>query len=159
KSVEDEQANLSYLETILREVALTGKPVVLAEFGWYGGKEKPKFDRGAHPQASEAQQAEYCRHVIETTAGFVTGWRNLGLYDHPQATDCSELTGLLTVDGQVKEWGKTFQQLSKRYAGKRLKEPRISSRPDMDWDACLTSAAAAKEFREKYFKAFTAQKR
>ena len=30
---------------VVREVARPGKPVVLAEFGWYGGG-KPKFDRG-----------------------------------------------------------------------------------------------------------------
>jgi len=66
KTKAGELANMAYLEGIVREVARPGKPVVLAEFGWYGGVEKPKFDKGAHPQASEEQQAEYCRHVIET---------------------------------------------------------------------------------------------
>src|SRR6185295_422279 len=94
-----ELANLSYLESIVREVARPGKPVVLAEFGWYGGAEKPKFDHSAHPQASEDQQAQYCRHVVETSAGFVVGWLNWGFYDHPEANDCSELTGLLTAKG------------------------------------------------------------
>jgi len=154
KSEDDELANLSYLEGIVREVARAGKPVVLAEFGWYGGAEKPKFDKGAHPQASEEKQAEYCRHVIETSAGFVVGWLNWGLYDNSQATDCSELTGLLTVDGKTKAWGKTFQELSTKYRGKTISAAKIGPRPDLDWDACVTSAAAAKQFRDQYFQAF-----
>jgi hypothetical protein len=39
---------------------------------------------------------------------------------HPGATDCSELTGLLRVDGTTKVWGKTFQQLSARYSGTHI---------------------------------------
>jgi beta-galactosidase GanA len=79
KSEDDELANLAYLESIVREVARPGKPVVLAEFGWYGGAEKPKFDKGAHPIGTEEQQAKYLRRVIETSAGFVVGWLNWGL--------------------------------------------------------------------------------
>jgi hypothetical protein len=158
KSEDDELANLSYLEGIVREVAKAGKPVVLAEFGWYGGAEKPKFDKGAHPQASEEKQAEYCKHVIETTSGFVVGWLNWGLYDHPEANDCSELTGLLTAGGKTKAWGKTFQELSAKFRGQPIPPTKIGPRPDLDWDACVTSAAAAKEFREKYFQAFLADR-
>src|SRR5215470_6884933 len=111
---------MAYFERAVSAVARPGKPVALAESGWYGGAEKPKFDKGVHPQASEEQQAEYCRHAIETSAGFVTGWLNWGLYDHPGATDCSELTGLLTADGTTKAWGKTFQELAARHAGTRI---------------------------------------
>ena len=55
----------------------------MAEFGWYGGKEKPKFDHGAHPLGTEEQQASFLKNEIETTSGFVVGWLNWGLYDHP----------------------------------------------------------------------------
>ena len=149
-----EQGNMAYLEGIVREVARAGKPVVLAEFGWYGGAEKPKFDKGVHPPASEEQQAEYCRHAIETSAGFVTGWLNWGLYDHPGATDCSELTGLLTADGTTKAWGKAFQMLSRQYDGKHIDAKNVGARPSLDWDACITSTAATKQFRDEYRKAF-----
>lgn len=159
RSEEDELANLAYLEGIVREVARPGKPVVLAEFGWYGGNEKPRFDKGVHPQASEDQQARYCRHVIETSAGSVTGWLNWGLYDQPEATDCSEQTGLLRVDGETKAWGKTFQELSGRFTGKSPPKPRIGPRPDLDWEASITSAASTKEFRQQYLRAFLAERR
>lgn len=150
---EEERANLAYLESVVREVSLAGKPVVLAEFGWYGGG-KPTFDGGRHPAASEEQHAKYCRQVVATSAGFVVGWLNWGFYDQPEAGDCSQLTGLLTADGKEKEWGKAFRQLAAKHAGRRLEPPAIGPRPNLDWAACLTSTASAAEFREAYLKAF-----
>ena len=158
KSEDDELANLAYLESIVREVARVGKPVVLAEFGWYGGAEKPKFDKGKHPVGTEEQQAKYLRRVVETSAGFVVGWLNWGFYDHPDATDCSELTGLLRVDGTPKAWGRTFQQLSARYAGTRITPATIGARPALDWDACLTSSESTRQFRDQYLKDLLADK-
>ena len=70
-----------------------------------------------------------------------------------------ELTGLLTVDGKVKVWGQTFRRLSHHYAGRRIPQPKIGSRPKLDWDACLTSANAANQFRADYVKAFLADRR
>jgi hypothetical protein len=153
RSPADELANLAYLESVVREAARPGKPVVLAEFGWYGGG-KPKFDGGVHPEATEEQQARYCRQVVETSAGFVTGWLNWGFHDHPQAGDCSELTGLVTVDGRPKAWGKTFKQLSDRFGGKPMPPATTGDRPALDWDALVTSTQAANEFRQKYLDAF-----
>jgi hypothetical protein len=153
----NELANLAYLEGIVREVAKAGKPVVMAEFGWYGGKEKPKFDHGAHPLATEEQQASFLKNEIETSAGFVVGWLNWGLYDHPEATDCSELTGLLGVDGHIKAWGKAFQELSRRYNAKAIAPKRIGHRPDLDWDASITSSAAGNKFRKAYREQFLAE--
>ena len=108
-SADDETRNLDYLETVIREVAQPGKPMVLAEFGWYGGGLPARFNQGRHPSASEEQQARWCREVIETTAGKVVGWLNWGLYDHPEAGDVSQLTGLLTADGRLKAWGQEFK--------------------------------------------------
>jgi hypothetical protein len=154
----DELANLAYLEGIVREMARHGKPVVLAEFGWYGGTQPPKFDRGVHPLGTEEQQARYMRRAIETSEGFVAGWLNWGFHDHPGANDCSELTGLLTADGKVKAWGRTFQQLASHYRGKRITPPQIGARPELDWEACITSNAAAQAFRKEYLKAFLSDK-
>jgi len=151
-------ANLAYLEGLVREVARARKPVVLAEFGWYGGAEKPKFDGGVHPVGTEEQQAKYLRRVVQTSAGFVAGWLNWGFYDHPGANDCSELTGLLHVDGTAKVWGKTFQELSAHYSGTRIPAASIGPRPTMDWNACVTDLASANQFRADYLKAFLADK-
>jgi hypothetical protein len=158
QSEADELGNLAYLESVVREVALTGKPVVLAEFGWYGGG-KPKFDGGIHPAASEEQHANYCRRVVETTAGLAVGWLNWGFYDQPEAKDCSELTGLLTADGRTKAWGREFQQLAAKYRSRRIPPAKLGPRPQLDWAACLTSAASAKQFRDVYLRAFSAEHR
>jgi hypothetical protein len=155
KSEEDEAMNLAYLESVVREVALADKPAVLAEFGWYGGG-KPRFDGGVHPAATEEQQARYCRRVIETSAGFVCGWLNWGFYDAPEAGDCSQFTGLATATGQIKAWGTTFEELAKRFESKPPPMPKTGPRPVLDWDACLTSVQAAREFRQKYYEAFVA---
>ncbi len=152
---QDERANLAYLESVVREVARPGKPVVLAEFGWYGGG-KPKFDHDQHPAASQEQQARYCRRVVETSAGFVVGWLNWGLYDHPQASDCSELTGLLDINGKLKAWGKTFQELAARFAGRRIPFAKIGPRAQLNWDACLSSITSEQDFRKAYLEAFLA---
>jgi len=158
RSEAEELANLAYLECIVHEAARPGKPVILAEFGWYGGA-KPKFDGGRHPEATQEQQARYCRRVVETSAGLATGWLNWGFYDQPEATDCSELTGLLTADGNTKAWGTTFKELAATYNGKRIPPARLGSRPELDWDACLTSMQAEAQFRQKYLEAFLAQGR
>jgi hypothetical protein len=154
KNEQDELANLAYLEGIVREVARAGKPVVLAEFGWYGGSEKPKFDKGAHPIGTEEQQAKYLRRAVQTSAGFVVGWLNWGFYDHPESKDCSELTGLLRVDGTPKAWARTFQQLSGLYRDTHIAPAAIGTRPALDWEACVTDSASANQFRSEYLKAF-----
>jgi hypothetical protein len=154
---EEQLANLAYLESVVREAARPGKPLLLAEFGWYGGG-KPKFDHGTHPPATEEQQARYCRRVIETSAGFVVGWLNWGLCDHPEAGDCSELTGLLTAEGKPKAWGQTFQTLTTRFAQKTIPPARTGPRPALDWDACFTSVQAANQFRSDYLRAFRAER-
>jgi len=152
---ESEERNLAYLESVVREAKQPGKPLVLGEFGWYGGKEKPKFNGGQFPPASEAQQAQYDRKAVETSAGFACGWLNWGFYDQPEANDCSELTGLVTADGKVKAWGVAFKKLAGSYRGKAICPKKTGPRPVMDWDACLSSTAAEKEFLEQYFAVFS----
>jgi hypothetical protein len=158
RSDEEEARNLAYLESVVGAVAQTGKAVIVAEFGWYGGG-KPKFDRGAHPAATEEQQARWCRGLIETTRGLAVGWLNWGFYDQPEATDCSELTGLFTADGQPKAWGRAFQELAREFAGHAVTRNKLGPRPALDWDLCVTSARAGNEYRRSYFEAFTRERR
>jgi len=151
--VEEETRNLAYLESVVREVARPGKPVVIAEFGWYGGG-KPTIDQGRHPFASEAQQAQWCRRAVETTTGLATGWLNWGFFDHPGARDVTEFIGLLTSDGKLKGWGREFQELAARFKAKAIPPAKLGERPALDWDQCLTSLAAGNEFRRQYLESF-----
>ena len=155
RSEEEEVMNMAYLESVVREIARSDKPTVLAEFGFYGGG-KPHFSGGTHPAATEEQQARYCRRVVETSAGFVCGWLNWGFYDDPDAKDVSELTGLLTATGKIKAWGTAFQQLAQKYQDQQFSLPKTGPRPAMNWDACLTSVQAEREFLQKYYEAFLA---
>jgi hypothetical protein len=154
---EDEERNLAYLESVVREVAATGRPVVVAEFGWYGGG-KLTINRGAHPAADEEDQARWCRRAVETTEGLATGWLNWGFYDTPDARDVSQLTGLLTVDGKSKAWAREFQSLSRTFAGKSIAPAQLGRRPSLDWDLLITSPQAGRQFREEYYEAFNAQR-
>jgi hypothetical protein len=153
-STEGLERNLAYLEGVLREAARPGKPLVLGEFGWYGGG-IPHFNNGQFPPATQAQQERYDRRAVETSAPFVCGWLHWGLYDDPDAQDCSELIGLLTADGQPKAWGLTFRNLAAAYSGHWCHAEKPRFRPDMDWEACLTSLAAENQFRQSYFQAFS----
>jgi endo-1,4-beta-mannosidase len=148
---EDEARNLAYLEGVVREVARPGKPVVIAEFGWCGGGQ-PTFAK--HALATEEQQAQWCRKLVESTAGLACGWLNWGFHDHPQASDVSQLTGLITVEGKTKAWGREFKQLSERFGGRKLTAPMVGARPELDWESCITNAKEGTKFRERYFEAW-----
>ncbi len=153
RDAESERRNLAYLESVVREAARPGKPVILAEFGWYGGGQ-PRFDEGRHPAATEAQQARWCRKVIESTIGLACGWLTWGLYDQTEATDVSELTGLYSSDGHLKAWGKEFRELGIALKRTRFQHAESGGRPELDWGACVTSSAFGKAFREEYLKQF-----
>jgi len=145
---DSEKANLSVLESMARECAKPGLPLVLSEFGWYGGGAL----KGG-PVATEEQQAQWCRHVVEVTSPLACGWLNWGMYDNPQATDVSVFTGLFTVDGKEKAWGRTFHQLADQY---RAVAPifQMPDRPDLPWDDCVVSVKAMEDFRNRYLESF-----
>lgn len=145
--------NLSYLEGIVRVVSSCGKPAVLGEFGWYGGG-VPTFDNGHFPPATQQQQAGYDRQVVEISSPFVCGWLNWGLYDDLQATDCSQLIGLLTEAGEVKAWGRSFAGFSVKY-NNRAPAPPAGPWPELNWAACLTNAAAQGAYRQSCYQIFT----
>lgn len=154
---EDEWSNRSYLESVVREVAAPGLPVVVAEFGWYGGG-RLTIDGGSHPAAGEKPQARWCRLAVETTEGLACGWLNWGFHDHPEARDVSQLTGLLTAEGKPKVWAGEFRKLAQRLAAEGTRPATRGPRPALDWDGCITSAQAGRAFRQDYLKAFQADR-
>lgn len=148
-----ETANLAMLEAMARECAKPGLPLVIAEFGWYGGgAAKP----GWNP-ATEEQQAEWCRHLIATTAPLACGWLNWGMHDNPQSRDVSKLTGLFTADGKEKAWGRAFRELAQRF---QTQPPvfALPERPDLPWATCVASGEAMEAFQTTYLESFTASR-
>lgn len=152
---EDELKNLAYLHSVVREVAAAGKPVVIGEFGWYGGG-KPTFDNGRRPAATEEQQAAWCRKLVETTSSLACGWLNWGFYDQPEATDVSQMTGLMRADGSPKSWGREFKTLARRLTASPPKFAPAPGAPPLPWDECITDLQAAARFREKNLEWFRA---
>jgi hypothetical protein len=143
-----ETANLAVLESMVRECAKTGRPLVIAEFGWYGGG---SLDPGSRP-ADEEQQATWCRHLVEVTGPMACGWLNWGLYDAPEATDVSRLTGLLTAAGVEKQWGRVFGPLVRNLHVKR----KLPQRPELPWDTCTSDPTAMSRYQAEYLTAFDA---
>jgi hypothetical protein len=146
-----EAANLANVESMAREAAKPGLPLVIAEFGWYGGG---PLEPGGKP-ATEEQQARWCRRLVEVTAPLACGWINWGLHDHPQAGDVSRFTGLFTVDGKEKAWGRDFRALAAHYRSSPPTFAPPAARPDLPWDECTTSGEAMERFRRSYLEAFT----
>jgi hypothetical protein len=145
-----EDANLAVLEAMARECAKPGKPLVIGEFGWYGGG---ALDPGGKP-ADEEQQARWCRRLVEVTAPIACGWINWGLYDTPEAKDVSRLTGLLTIQGEDKAWGKAFGPLVQNLSPNR----NLPSRPDLPWETATMDREAMTRFQAEYLAAFLARK-
>lgn len=146
-------ANLAYVEAVAREVAAPGKPVVVGEFGWYGGGSLPIRNGQRTREASGQDQANWCAGLIDVTRGLATGWLNWGMYDQPEATDVSALTGLLAADGEMKAWGERFHSLAEDVTTGSL--PRsVGSRPAFEWDRSITDMDTAREYRIAYTAAF-----
>ncbi len=146
-------ANLAYVEAVAREVSAPGKPVVVGEFGWYGGGSLPIRNGQRTREATGQDQADWCAGLIDATRGLAAGWLNWGMYDQPEATDVSALTGLLTADGDLKEWGREFRSLA---SGITAGADGPDERPSFDWDRFITDVDAAREYRAAYVEAYRA---
>ncbi len=95
-----------------------GKPVVLQEFGWYGGGES-KFLCDL-PYRSEKEHADYTRLLTDALIPHINGFINWPTFDMPEATDISNHGGIFTRDGKRKELTAVYEELSRRLQGKRL---------------------------------------
>jgi len=148
----DMEKNLAYLESLARDLVATGKPVVIAEFGWYGGGRLKSYQD--QPAASEEQQANWNTALIETTKGLAVGWLNWGFFDMPEAKDITELLGLYTVERKPKVWGTEFRKFSERLSGQQILPKTLGLRPVMDWDLLISDPQAASAFQAEYYEAF-----
>ncbi len=145
-------ANLAYLESVMREMDSTGRAVVLAEFGWYGGGALP--NAGNRPPATQQQQATFCSQEVNITEPLACGWLNWAMYDTPAAQDVTRFSGLFQSDGKIKTWGRQFAALVADFHKNPPAPHKVGPRPALPWDACLTSSKAAAKFQKEYLHAF-----
>jgi len=91
--------------------AYSGKPIVIEEFGWYGGDRV--FSWGEQlPFVSEEVQTQWCRKVVERTRDLASGWLTWGYSDVPTAMDVTRKSGLVDEHGKIKRWGHAFRELA-----------------------------------------------
>lgn len=148
---EDWKLNLAYLQACVNECAAVGQPVVIAEFGWYGGG---RLTFGNHPPASEEDQARWCTLAVMTTWGLACGWLNWGVFDHPEARDVSQLTGLFRVDGTPKVWAEQFRILAAKLNADLI--PRAKVPPlRLDWERARVDPQIGRNFLQDYLGEFT----
>jgi len=86
------------------------RPVVLEEFGWYGGGEINEYQ----PFRSHEDQLDWNRALMEETIGIASGWLNWPFADTTSSTDISKFSGLVTSDLQPKPWGIAFKDYAEK---------------------------------------------
>jgi endo-1,4-beta-mannosidase len=122
--------NLSYLQTVLAYCHV-GKPVVLGEFGWYGGGAPQK-----HPHLTEEQQAEWISAEIEASRPLADGWLSWPFADTPSSRDISLFAGLVKPDLTTKAWGQSFKELSTKLSELKKPTPKL---PEFNFPKVLTA--------------------
>ena len=125
-----------------------GKPVVLQEFGWYGGGTSHFI--GPLKERSEQEHADYTRTLIESLIPHTNGFINWPTFDMPEANDISNRGGIFTHDGRSKALTTVFADLARRESSRRqVRAPATTtlefsllglytSRPYQDafWERC-----------------------
>ena len=139
------QNNISYLQTVLA-YCHTGKPVVLGEFGWYGGG-APQH----HPYLTEQQQSDWIGEEIEASRSLAEGWLSWPFADTPSSRDISLYAGLVKPDMTLKAWGRKFRMLVVNLS--ELKKPTLEL-PALDFIGILTAdEKELNRFHQTYTKA------
>jgi hypothetical protein len=93
-----------------------GKPVVVQEFGWYGGGTSRFL--GELPYRSEQEHADYTRTLTDALIPHVNGFINWPTFDMPASNDISNHGGIFTSDGKPKALGDVYSDLVGRLNGK-----------------------------------------
>jgi len=102
-----------------------GKPVVVQEFGWYGGGTS-RFLNDL-PYRSEQEHADYTRLLTDALIPHVNGFINWPTFDMPASNDISNHGGIFTHDGKPKALVTVYADLVKRLNGKRQVRTRATT--------------------------------
>jgi hypothetical protein len=94
-----------------------GKPVVIQEFGWYGGGESAFLC--PLPYRSEQEHALYIAELITNLLPHAVGFLNWPTFDMPEARDISNHGGIFRADGSRKALTATFEGLARQVSGSR----------------------------------------
>ena len=118
-SEENWTKNIGYLQAVLA-YCHAGKPVVLGEYGWYGGGAVQN-----QPYLTEEQQARWISAEIEASRELAAGWLSWPFADTPQSTDMSLFGGLVKSDLTIKPWGHKFKSLAANLSELKRPTPKL----------------------------------
>jgi endo-1,4-beta-mannosidase len=129
-SEENWDRNLGYLQAVLA-YCHSSKPVVLGEYGWYGGGAPQN-----HPYLSEDEQARWLSAEVEASRSLADGWLSWPFADSPESSDISLFAGLVKADLTLKVWGRKFRTLADNLPELKRSAPRL---PGFDFPNVLTA--------------------
>ncbi len=95
------------------------KPVVLQEFGWYGGGASRFLNE--LPFRTEEEHAAYTRQLTDVLVPHTNGFINWPTFDMPAANDISNHGGIFDATGRPKALAGVFGDLARRVNGQRLR--------------------------------------
>jgi hypothetical protein len=120
-----------------------GKPVVVQEFGWYGGGTS-RFLCDL-PYRSEQEHAEYTRMLTEALIPHVNGFINWPTFDMPEANDISNHGGIFTAEGKPKALEKVYAELVDKLNGKK----QIRTRPTTTLSYSLLGLYTSRPYQDR----------
>ena len=128
------------------------KPVVLEEFGWYGGNLESTIK---DYYMDQNDQRRWCRLLVEGTMDSVSGWLNWPYQDTPTSTDTSKSSGVFGPEKDLKEWGRDFIEIISNVQKMELKRVPSERTMKMDRRRVLTQSRKdgawyADSFMRKY---------
>ena len=123
------------------------RPVVLEEYGYYGGGSIPD---GVHAYRPQEDLYSYSKSLVEFTSTIADGWLSWPFIDTPSSLDISRFGGLVTKDLRPKLWGEAFRELAAASPRFRHGEKRVPFVPTEDeMRAYLTGCEGKKRYDTK----------
>lgn len=122
-----------------------GKPVVIQEFGWYGGGTSSFLN--PLPYRSEQEHAEYMRILTDALIPHVNGFLNWPTFDMPRAVDISNHGGIFTHNGGRKALTAVFADLVKRLNGRR----QVRARATVTLEYSLLGLYTCRTYQDRFW--------
>ncbi len=123
-------SNLNYLQAVLAYCHIS-KPVILGEYGWYGGGSPQN-----HPYLSEDEQSQWLCAEVEASRSLADGWLSWPFADSPDSTDISLFAGLVKADMTMKVWGHKFRKFAANLPDLKHSAPEL---PEFNFPNILTA--------------------
>ncbi len=113
QSPEGMAVNALYLETLLY-LCPRDKPLMLGEFGWYGGGDLRVGEKVILTTQPVEHQLAWGEELLAVSRGRLAGWLNWAFADTAASRDLSRWSGCWTEDLQLKPWGEALGRFARR---------------------------------------------